>query len=129
MQDRLKAYHLSLDEHIESQQEYENTEDDQDFTHDDVALPVVYEENEGDYFGLPRTPDIDEMIKSENAKAGADSYDKFIGVDVVLPNSADQKLMAIVKKKIKSDDRNDPSCYNPLRDHSMTAQRMKLKPT
>jgi len=118
MQDRVKAYHLSLDEHIESQQEYENTEDDQDFTHDDVALPVGYEENEGDYFGLPRTPDIDEMIKSEDAKAEADSYDKFIGVDVVLPNSADQKLMARVRKKISSDDRNEPNYYNPLRDHS-----------
>jgi len=44
-------------------------------------------------------PDIDEMINSENAKAEADSYDRFVGVDVILPNSADQKLMARVRRK------------------------------
>ena len=64
-------------------------------------------------------PDIDEMINSENARAEADTYDKYVGVDVILPNSADQKLMARVKKKVKSDDRNDPRFYNPLRDHSL----------
>jgi len=82
-------------------------------------LPLGNEEKEGDYFGLPGMPDIDEMISSENAKAEADSYDKFVGVDVILPNSADQKLMARVRRKIKSDDRNSANYYNPLRDHSV----------
>jgi len=59
------------------------------------------------------------MISAENAKTESDSYDKYVGVDVILPNSADQKLMARVKKKIKSDDRNDPRFYNPLLDHSL----------
>jgi len=63
--------------------------------------------------------DIDDIIDSENARAEADSYVKFVGVDVILPNSADQKLMAKVKKKIKSDDRNGTRFYNPLRDHSV----------
>jgi len=46
------------------------------------------------------------------------SYDKFVGGDVILPNSADQKLMARVKKKVTSNDRNEARYYNPLRDHS-----------
>jgi len=64
-------------------------------------------------------PDIDEVIESENARVEADSYDKFVGVDVILPNSADQKLMARVRRKVKSDNRNDAKFYNPLKDHSV----------
>ena len=49
----------------------------------------------------------------------ADIYDKFIDVDVVLPNSGDTKLMAKVVKKVKSDDQNKPDTYNPLKDNSI----------
>ena len=59
------------------------------------------------------------MIKTENASTEADSYDKFIGDEVKLPNRGDLILMAKVKRKVKSDDRNDTSFYNPLRDHSI----------
>ena len=51
-------------------------------------------------------PDIDEVIDSENARAEVDTYDKYVGVDVMLPNSADQKLIARVKRKVMSDDKN-----------------------
>ena len=36
----------------------------------------------------------------------------------MLPNSADQNLMAKVKRKLRSNDHNRPDHYNPLRDHS-----------
>ena len=75
--------------------------------------------DEGEYFGLEDTPDIDDMIDTENARTEADSYHKFIGAEVMLPNRGDEKLMAKVKKKVKSDDRNDPKLYNPLRDISV----------
>ena len=84
-----------------------------------MALPIGYQKNEVDYFGLSRTPDIDEVIDSENAKTEPDTYDKFVGVDVMLPNSADQKLMSRVKRKVISDDRNEASYYNPLKGHSI----------
>ncbi len=35
-----------------------------------------------------------------------------------MPNSADQSLMAKVKRKLKSNDQNDSNYYNPLRNHS-----------
>jgi len=38
---------------------------------------------------------------------------------VILPYSADQKLMAKVRRKINSDDRNSAKYYNPLKDHSV----------
>jgi len=91
MQERVKEYHVLLNEHINSPQEYQDTEDDNDFIYADVALPLGYEEKEDDYLGLPGMPDIDEMISSENANAEADSYDKFVGFDVILPNSAEEE--------------------------------------
>ena len=99
MKERVRAYHESLNSNIDAVSEYMDEEDDIDFITDDVALPVEYQVEEGEYFGLPRMPDIDEMINSENAKAEADSYDRFLGVNVILPNSADQKLMARVRRK------------------------------
>jgi len=99
--------------------EYQNEEDGDDFITDDVALPIGYQESEGEYFGLSRTPDTDEIIDKEIARTEADSYDKFIGAEVELPNRGDLMLMAKVKRKVKSDDKNDASFYNPLRDHSI----------
>ena len=67
-----------------------------------MASPIGYQENEGDYFGLSRTPDIDEVIDIENARTGADPYDKFIGAEVKFPNREDLILLTKVKRKIKS---------------------------
>ena len=80
-------------------------------------MPIGYEEN-GDYFGPADTPDIDDIIDNENERTQSDSHDKYIGAEVVLPNSADQNLMAGVKRKLRSDEHNRPDHYNPLRDHS-----------
>ena len=81
-------------------------------------LPPGYEEN-GDYFGLEDAPDIDDIIDNENERTQSDSYDKYIGTEIILPNSADQNLIARVKKKVRSDDKNTPDYYNPIRDHSV----------
>jgi len=119
MKERMRIYHESLNRNIDAASECANEEDDADFITDDVALPIGYQENEGEYFGPEDIPDIDEMIDTENARTGADSYDKFVGTEVKLPNRGDLMLMAKVKRKVKSDDRNDASFYNPLRDHSI----------
>jgi len=111
IQERVKVYHDTLNQHIDAASEYTRAADDDDFIVDDVTLPVGYQESEGEYFRLPDLPDIASMIDSENARTEADSYDKFVGVDVILPNSGDQKLMAKVKRKVKSDDRNDAGFY------------------
>jgi len=119
MRERVRVYHEELNQNINAASEYLNEEDGDDFITDDVALPIGYQENEGDYFGLSRTPDIDEVIDIENARTEADSYDKFIGAEVKFPNRGDLMLMAKVKRKVKSDDKNDASFYNPLRNHSI----------
>ena len=117
MKARVTAYHESLDKHIDATSEYVSEESGDDFVKDDETVPVGYEPDR-DYFGLEEAPDIDEIIDGENELTQSDSYDQYIGAEVVLPNSADQSLMARVKRKLRSDDRNHSNYYNPLRDHS-----------
>jgi len=117
MKARVTACHETLNRHINATSEYVSEESGDDFVKDDETVPIGYEPD-GDYFGLAEAPDIDEFIDVENERTQSDSYDKYIGAEVVLPNSADQNLMAKVKRKLKSDDRNRPDYYNPLRDHS-----------
>jgi len=83
-----------------------------------VAVPTGFEDDK-DYFGLPDTTDIDDVIDHENERTQSDSYDKDVGAEIILPNSADQHLMAKVKKKVMSKDRNSSDYYNPIRDHSI----------
>ena len=117
MKHRVTAYHETLDRHINATSEYVSEENGDDFVKDDETVPIGYQDN-GDYFGLSEVPDIDDFIDYENERTQSDSHDKYIGAEVVLPNSADQNLMAKVKRKLKSDDHNRPDYYNPLRDHS-----------
>ena len=56
-----------MNRNIDAVSEYTIEEDGGDFVNDDVALPIGYQEEEGDYFGLPGVPYIDEMINAEDA--------------------------------------------------------------
>jgi len=48
----VRIYHESLTQNIDTESEYQNEEDGDDFITDDVALPIGYQENEGDSFGF-----------------------------------------------------------------------------
>ena len=93
MQERVASFHDTLNKHIDTTSEYANEEDGDDFIKDDVSVPTGYED-EWEYFGLQENPDIDDVINSENERTQSDSYDKYIGAEIILPNSADQGLMA-----------------------------------
>ena len=38
------------------------------------------------YQGLPEHPDIDEVVDQENAEKAVDTYDKFVGAEVCIPD-------------------------------------------
>jgi len=107
IQERVSEFYKSLDQNINSNQ-YMHDSTDVDCIRDDVLAPIGSGFSEGEYFGLEPSPDIDDLIDNENSRTGADTYDKFIGVDGVLPNSGDTTLMAKVVKKVKLDDQNKP---------------------
>ena len=56
---------------------------------------------------LSEAPDVDDFINADNAREEVNSYDSYLGVEVSLPNAADEKLMAKVKRKVRSADAND----------------------
>jgi len=117
MKERVAKFHETLNKHIDTTPEYANEENGEDFVRDDETVPIGYDDD-GDYFGLANAPDIDDVIDNENERTQSDSYDKYIGAEVVLLNSADQNLMAKVKKKVISNDKNGSDYYNPIRDYS-----------
>ena len=98
MKNRVAVYHESLNKHIDTASEYSNEETGDDFVEDDEAVPIGYQDD-GDYSGPSDAPDIDDVIDYENKRTQSDSYDKYIGAEIILPNSADQSLMARVKRK------------------------------
>ena len=110
IQERVSEFHKSLDQNINSNQ-YTHDSTDVDFIGDNVLAPIGSVFSEGEYFGLELSPDINDLLDNENSRTEADTYDKFIGVDDVLPNSGDTKVMAKVVKKVKSDDQHKPDTY------------------
>ena len=115
--EQVSQYHASLDQVIGDNQ-YDQL--DVDFVHDDIEAIDGSGYAEGEYMGLPDQPDIDEHIDNTNAERQVDTYDKYIGVEVAVPDRKGQKLMAKVMKRIRSSDSNcDGNAYNPLLDHSI----------
>ena len=88
MKDRVAAYYETLNKHIDTTSEYANDDHGDDIVKDDVAVPTEFEDDK-DYFGLPDTTDIDDVIDHENEGTQSDSYDKYVGAEIILPNSAD----------------------------------------
>ncbi len=89
MRDRVVENHETLNKHIDTTLEYANDDHGDDFVKDDVAVPTGFEDDK-DYFGLPDTTDIDDVINRENERTQSDSYDKYVGAEIILPNSATQ---------------------------------------
>jgi len=119
MQKRVRQFHETLEKYIDTSNEYMDDRSYTDFIVDDVPLHVGYEFTEGDYIGFEDTPDVEEMINTEDARSKSDSYDKNMGVDVVLSYSGDTKLMTKVKKRIIRDDRNRSDYYKPTHNYSV----------
>ena len=123
-----------MNKYIDATSEYANENNGDDFVRDDEVVPIGYQDD-SNYFGLQETPDIDEFIDSENERTQSDSYDKYVGAEIILPNSADQSLMARVKKKISSNDttiqiiiiRSETTA--DMKYNSQTVQLRRWKPT
>ena len=76
-------------------------------------------EEEGEYFGLEESSEIHDVLDNSDVKLAKNTYDKYIGVEVSLPDRKGINLMAKVMIKIISNDQNSTSsAYNPLAYHS-----------
>ena len=114
----VKEYHVSLDQFL-GQDQYVYEQEDNEFIRDDVEADVGTGFTEEELGMLMIAMDVDEFVKSDDAESEADTYDKYIGAEIALPNAADQKLMAKVRKKVQLDERNNENSYNPILDGSV----------
>ena len=120
---QIQKYHDDLESKIGDKQYVDNSADFDTFVNDDVPDPEEEDPylnpNEEEYQGYS-LPEIEEIGAMDDARAAADVYDKYLGVEVTLPGNGDQYQMARVVKRIKGNDGNaiDPSPYNPLLDTS-----------
>ena len=62
--------------------------------------------------------DVNEYVESDNAETEANTYNKYIGIEVCLLNVANEKLMTKVRRKIVSNDTNNGRSYNLILDSS-----------
>lgn len=118
IQAAVKSYHSSLDQFL-GQDQYIYEQEDNEFIRDDVQADVGTGFTDEELGMLMIAMDVDEFVKADDAESEADTYDQYIGAEVVLPNAADEKLMAKVRRKVHSDDRNSGESYNPILDSSV----------
>ena len=67
------------------------------FINDDYdGISKGYQKKEG-YQGPPDSPEIDEIVDNSDEERAADSYDQYIGAEVVIPDQKSEKLMMKVR--------------------------------
>lgn len=116
IQDEIREYHKCLNQSIGSDQ-YDYDDGIDDFVNDDEEA-MAGNNFESDYFGLEPLQDLDEIVDNSDERLAQDTYDKYIGAEVSLPDRKGQLLLAKVTKKVASMDNNQGTNYNPLKDHS-----------
>ena len=71
--------------------------------------------NEEVYQGPPNYPEIYEIIDNSDEERVDNSYDQYIGDNILLPDRKGEKLMGKVSKRVKYDDSStDEVNYNPI---------------
>ncbi len=119
IQQTIREYHISLDQNLKEsgtvmEQEVIFYKPDEEH-HPDHTTP--HNDQGENYFGLPNSVDIDEVIDNTSPETAADTYDQYIGAEVCIgPNDGrDGKMMGKVTKRLTNTDNNNPGTYNILR--------------
>jgi hypothetical protein len=120
VQKTIQVYHSDLESNIGNNQ-YDTSLTIDDFINDDIHSIGSDDEEEDDnnYYGLPPSVKIDDVVDNSDARLASDSYDKYIGAELSLPDRKGSNLMAKVMKKVINADMNDGNNYNPMIDESV----------
>ena len=66
------------------------------------------------------SPEIDEIIDNSDEERAANSYDQYIGAEVMLPDRKGKKIMGKVRKRVRYDDTSTGGGnYNAMHDKSL----------
>ncbi|GFH50498.1 hypothetical protein CTEN210_06974 [Chaetoceros tenuissimus] len=118
VQEAVRSYHTSLDQFL-GQDQYVYPQEDNEFVKDDVEADIGTGFSDEDLGMMLVALDVDEFVVADDAETKSDTYDKYIGAEISLPNAADNKLMAKVHRKVKSNDLNEGADHNPIIDNSV----------
>ena len=87
------------------------------FINDDEEGISKGDTNKEVYQGPKYYPDIDEIIDNSNEEMSANSYDQYIGGEVVLPDCKGENIMGKVRKRVRNDDTSTGKVnYNDMHD-------------
>ena len=117
---RIRDYHGSLEDALGS--EYFGTSLDgyESFINDDEEGISKGDPNEEEYQGPPHSPDIYEIMDNSDEERAANSYDQYIGDEVLLPDRKGEKLMGKIRKSFIYDDTSTgEGDYNSMHGKSL----------
>ena len=103
-QQRIRDYHGSLEDALGSEDFVTSLDGYESFINDDEQAIVKGDPNEEGHQGPPDSPEMDEIIDNSDEEREANSYDQYIGAEVVLPDRQAEKLMGKVSKCFRYDD-------------------------
>ena len=87
------------------------------FINDDEEGIYNGDPNEEGYQGPPDSPEKDEIIDNSDEERAANSYDRYIGAEVVIPDRQGEELMGKVRKHFIYDDTSTGrGNYNDMHD-------------
>ena len=127
IQNVIRKYHNDMTTAIGSDNFVSDLDGMDDFINDDVDSEDFDDEDEvldwmeERYSGLPRTPDIDEVVDNSDRRKQADTYDKFINAEVAMPDKDGRTSMGKVVKRVRDNEGKGIGTVtdNPLTNSSL----------
>ena len=115
VQERIRDYNVSLEDKLGSEDFGTSLDGYDSFMNDDEEGIAKGDFNEEGYQGPPYYPETDEIIDNSDEERAANSYDQYIGAEVVLPDQKGEKLMGKVRELVRYDDtRTGKVNYNAM---------------
>ena len=103
-QERIRDYNGSLEDVLGSENFGTSLDVYESFMNDDEEGVAKGGPNKEGYQGPTDSPEIDEIIDNSNEERAANSYDQYIGSEVVVPDRKGEKLMGKARKGVRYDD-------------------------
>ena len=104
VQERIRVFFCSLEDSLGSDDFCTSLDGYDSFINDDEEGIAKGDPNEEGYQGTPDSPEIDEILDNSDEERAANSYDQYIGDEVVLHDRKGEKLMGKVRKRVRYDD-------------------------
>ena len=120
VQERIRDYHGSLEDVIGSEDFVNSLDGYESLINDNEEGISKGDTNKEGYQVPPDPPDTQEIKDNSDKEMSANSYDQYIGAEVVLPDRKGEKIMGKVRKRVRYDDTGEKKGnYNATHNKSL----------